>query len=85
VHSLGNGKALSAVAPSQRPGRRQSIQNIRERYSDYSPGPETWTLNIPPLGQFRPAPRVSVSAIHIPQQCGPFATYRCITACRSDN
>jgi hypothetical protein len=40
VHSLGNGKALSAVAPSQRPGRRPSIQNIRERYSDYSPGPE---------------------------------------------
>jgi len=28
-----------ALAPSQRPGRRPSIQNIRERYSDYSPRP----------------------------------------------
>jgi hypothetical protein len=39
VQSLGNGTAFSAVAPSQRPGRRPSIQNIRERYSDYSPRP----------------------------------------------
>jgi hypothetical protein len=36
-------------------GRRPSIQNIRERYSDHvPPGPNTWTLNIQPLGQFRP-------------------------------
>jgi hypothetical protein len=35
--------------------RRPSIQNIRERYSDHvPPGPNTWTLNILPLGQFRP-------------------------------
>jgi hypothetical protein len=35
--------------------RRPSIQNIRERYSDHvPPGPNTWTLNIQPLDQFRP-------------------------------
>ena len=35
--------------------RRPSIQNIRERYSDHvPPGPNTWRLNILPLGQFRP-------------------------------
>jgi hypothetical protein len=33
--------------------RRPSIQNIRERYSDrVPPAPNTWTLNIEPLGQF---------------------------------
>jgi hypothetical protein len=53
--------------------RRPSIQNIRKRYSDrVPPGPNTWTLNILPLGQF---PR-TVSPIHIDQQCDPFATYR---------
>jgi hypothetical protein len=37
------------------PVRRPSIQNIRERYSDHvPPGPNTWTLNIQPLGQFLP-------------------------------
>jgi hypothetical protein len=30
-----------------------------------SPGPNIWTLNIQPLGQFRLAPRLSVSPIHI--------------------
>ena len=55
-----------SLAPLQQPGRRPSIQNIRERYSDYSPpAPNTWRLNILPLGQFRPAPRLSVSPIHI--------------------
>src|SRR5215475_10183767 len=35
--------------------RRPSIQNIRERYSDrVPPGPNTWTLNVQPLGRFRP-------------------------------
>ena len=35
--------------------RRPSIQNIRERYSDHvPPGPNTWTLNMEPLDQFRP-------------------------------
>jgi hypothetical protein len=29
------------------------------------PAPNTWTLNILPLGQFRPAPRLSVKPIHI--------------------
>jgi hypothetical protein len=66
VQSLGNGTAFSAVAPSQRPGATPSIQNIRERYSAHSPpAPNTWRLNILPLGQFRPAPRLSVSPIHI--------------------
>jgi hypothetical protein len=52
--ALGNGTAFSA-APSQRPGRRPSIQNIRERYSDHSPGPEYLdAYNILPLDQFRP-------------------------------
>jgi len=66
VQSLGNGTAFSAVAPSQRPGATPSIQNIRERYSDHSPRPpNTWRLNILRLRQFRPAPRLSVSPIHI--------------------
>jgi hypothetical protein len=60
--------------------RRPSIQNIRKRYSDrVPPGPNTWTLNILPLGQF---PR-TVSPIHVDQQCDPFATYRpvsCLSA-----
>jgi hypothetical protein len=30
-----------------------------------SPGPNTWTLNIQPLGQFRPHLGFSVSPIHI--------------------
>src|SRR5215510_15135528 len=48
--SLGNGTAFSAVAPSQL---------NRERYSDHvPPGPNTWTLNILPLGQF-PPPRTA--------------------------
>jgi hypothetical protein len=35
--------------------RRPSIQNIRERDSDHvPPRPNTWALNIQPLGQFRP-------------------------------
>src|SRR5262245_60037738 len=30
-------------------------KNIRERYSDHvPPGPNTWTLNVQPLGRFRP-------------------------------
>jgi hypothetical protein len=46
--------------------RRPSIQNIRERNSDHvPPGPNTRTLNIQPLGQFRPAPPLSVSPSHI--------------------
>jgi hypothetical protein len=48
-----------------------------------SPGPNIWTLNIQPLGQFRPHLGFSVSPIHIVQQCGQFATYRpvsCLSA-----
>ena len=57
------------------------------------PGPNICTLNIQPLGQFRPHLGFSVSPIHIVQRCGQFATYRpvscrsalmicrCITAC----
>ena len=41
-----------------------------------SPAPNTCRLNIQPLGQFPPAPRLSVSLIHIAQQCGPLATHR---------
>src|SRR5262249_55187530 len=53
--SLGHGTAFSAVALSQRPGcDAHQSKNIRERYSDrVPPGPNTWTLNIQPLGQFR--------------------------------
>ena len=43
--------------------RRPSIQNIRKRYSDHvPPGPNTWTLNIQPLDQFRPHCGQSTSA-----------------------
>src|SRR6516165_2369952 len=57
-----------------------------------APGSNTWTLNIRPQSTLR----LSVSPIHITQQCGPLTTYRrvsclpvstiCrdITACRSD-
>ena len=72
--SLGNGTAFSAVAPSQRPVRRPSIQNIRERY--VPPGPNTWTLNIQPLGRFHPHRHFLLARSTLPQQCGSFATYR---------
>ena len=41
-----------------------------------SPPPNTYRLNIQPLGQFRPHRGFSVSPIHIAQQCGPLATHR---------
>jgi hypothetical protein len=53
-------------------------------------------LTIQPLGQFQPAPRVSVGPTRIVQECGALATYRpvsrvsisticrCITGARSD-
>ena len=71
---LRNGTAFSAVAPSQRPVRRSSIQNIRERY--VPPGPNTWTLNIQPLGRFHPHRHFLLARSTLPQQCGSFATYR---------
>ena len=43
---------------------------INPKYSEavfrsFPPAPNTWGLNILPLGQFRPAPRLSVSPLHI--------------------
>src|SRR5262249_49072196 len=96
--SLRNDTAFSAVAPPQRPVCDAHQSKIFGRgISIMSPGPNIWTLNIRPLGQFRPHLGFSVSPIHIAQQCGPFATYRrvsclsasticgCITAHRSDD
>src|SRR5262249_18728316 len=93
--SLGNGTAFSAVAPSQRPVCDAHQSKIFESgISIMSPGPNIWTLNIQPLGQFRPHLGFSVSPIHLVQRCGQVATYRpvscrcalticrCITACR---
>jgi len=84
VQSLGNGTAFSAVAPSQRPVCDAHQSKIfGSGIPIIPPAPNTWTLNILPLGQFRPAPRLSVSPIHIAQQCGLFATYRpvsCLSA-----
>jgi hypothetical protein len=66
VQSLGNGTASSAVAPSQRPVCDAHQSKIfGSGIPIIPPGPETWRLNILPLGQFRPAPRLSVSPIHI--------------------
>jgi hypothetical protein len=57
--------------------------------------PNSDQLRFGGLVKFRPHCGFSLSAIHIAQQCGPFATYRrvsrpsasticrCITACRS--
>jgi len=92
--SLWNGTAFSAVAPSQRPVYDAHQSKIFESGISIMPrGPNIWTLNIQPLGQFRPHLGFSVSPIHIVQRCGQFATYRpvscrsalmicrCITAC----
>ena len=65
MQSLGNGTAFSAVAPSQRPVCDAINPKYSGGVSDHSPGPEYWRVNILPLGQFRPAPRLSVSPIHI--------------------
>jgi len=53
--TLTDGTAFSAVAPSQRP----VCDTHQPKYSETvfrscPPGPNTWTLNIQPLGQFRP-------------------------------
>jgi hypothetical protein len=40
VQSLGNGTAFSALAPSQRPGRRPSIQIFGSDIPIIPPGPE---------------------------------------------
>jgi hypothetical protein len=40
------------------------------------PGPNTWTLNIQPLGRFHPHRHFLLDRSTLPQQCGLFATYR---------
>src|SRR5262249_10965439 len=53
--SVGNSSAFSALAPSQRPMYDAHQPKIFESgISIMSPGPNTWTLNIQPLDQFRP-------------------------------
>ena len=75
--TLTDGTAFSAVAPSQRPVCDVHQSKYSETvFRSWPPGPNTWTPNIQPLGQFRPTPRLSVSPTHIAQQCGPLATYR---------
>jgi hypothetical protein len=52
---VGNSSAFSALAPSQRPMYDAHQPKIFESgISIMSPGPNTWTLNIQPLDQFRP-------------------------------
>jgi hypothetical protein len=65
VQSLGNGTAFRSVAFAA-----ARATPINPKYSGavfrlFPPAPNTWTLNILPLGQFRPAPRLSVNPIHI--------------------
>ena len=79
MQSLGNGTAFRSGAFAA-----ARATPINPKYSGavfrlFPPAPNTWTLNILPLGQF---PR-TVSPIHIDQQCDPFATYRpvsCLSA-----
>src|SRR5262249_58839992 len=53
--TLTEGTAFSAVAPSQRPVCDAHQSKYSETvFRSCPPGPNTWTLNIQPLGQFRP-------------------------------
>src|SRR6516162_3783676 len=53
--TLTDGTAFSAVAPSQRPVCDAHQSKYSETvFPSCPPGPNTWTLNIQPLGQFRP-------------------------------
>jgi hypothetical protein len=61
VQSLGN--ALWRLCSGQGDAHQSKI--FGSGIPIIPPGPETWRLNILPLGQFRPAPRLSVSPIHI--------------------
>jgi hypothetical protein len=70
----GNGTAFSAVAPSKRPIFAAHRSNIREWYCPQAR--IAGHLTFQPLGQFQPAPRLSVGPIRIVQECGAFATYR---------
>ena len=46
--------SLSTAAPSKRPVLPPIDPIIQEWYCDHLPRPNTWPLNIQPLGQFRP-------------------------------
>ena len=46
------------------------------------PGPNTWTLNIQPLGRFHPHRHFLLARSTLPQQCGSFATYRRLSCAR---
>jgi hypothetical protein len=82
------------MAPSKRPVFAAHRSNIREWY--WPQARIAGHLTIQPLGQFQPAPRVSVGPTRIVQECGALATYRpvsrvsisticrCITGARSD-
>jgi hypothetical protein len=75
--SLGNGHGLfryGAFAAAR--VRRPSIQNIRERYFNDVPRARISGRLTSSRLVSSAAPRLSVSLIHIAQQCGPFATYR---------
>ena len=53
--TLTDGTAFSAVAPSQWPVCHAHQSKYSEAvFRSCPPGPNTWTLNIQPLGQFRP-------------------------------
>jgi hypothetical protein len=53
--TLTDGTAFSAVAPSQWPVCDAHQSKYSETvFRSCPPGPNTWTLNIQPLGQFRP-------------------------------
>jgi len=55
--------------------RRPSIQSTRERCSDHvPPGPNAWTLNIEPPGQFRPQRGFLLTRFTFAQQCSALAT-----------
>ena len=65
MQSLGNGTAFRSGAFAT-----ARATPINPKYSGavfrlFPPAPNAWRLNILPLGQFRPAPRLSVSPIHI--------------------
>jgi len=63
VQSLGNAFPLWRLRSGQGDAHQSKI--FGSGIPIIPPGPETWRLNILPLGQFRPAPRLSVSPIHI--------------------
>jgi hypothetical protein len=63
--SLGNGTAFSALRLRSGQGDAHQSKIFGSGIPIFPPAPNTWTLNILPLGQFRLAPRLCVSPIHI--------------------